>query len=258
MSSDPATLRGLDAEKHLADPVLKQHYVTTMFEIIAPCYDRFTRTFSLGKDVGWKRELLDLARGQLPRGARVLDLACGSGDLALGLAADTDGVRSTGVDVSRNMIAIAERRRRDEQTLDATFTLGTMVQLPVSRASIDAVTVGYGLRNAPGLGAALDEIERVLKPGGRLYCLDFFKPKPTFWRTVWLGYLAAAGDAYGWLWHGDPAVYGYIARSIRHFVSWQELCEALEARHFVVEEMRPKMLGGISLVAASKSQRPSG
>jgi demethylmenaquinone methyltransferase/2-methoxy-6-polyprenyl-1,4-benzoquinol methylase len=195
MSSDPATLRGLDAEKHLADPVLKQHYVTTMFEIIAPCYDRFTRTFSLGKDVGWKRELLDLARGQLPRGARVLDLACGSGDLALGLAADTDGVRSTGVDVSRNRIAIAERRRRDEQTLDATFTLGTMVQLPVSRASIDAVTVGYGLRNAPGLGAALDEIERVLKPGGRLYCLDFFKPKPTFWRTVWLGYLAALAVA---------------------------------------------------------------
>jgi demethylmenaquinone methyltransferase/2-methoxy-6-polyprenyl-1,4-benzoquinol methylase len=167
----------LDLEEHLRDPGIKQRFVTTMFEVVAPKYDRFTRAFSLGMDRGWKRQLLGELAREDQGNTTVLDLASGTGDLALGAAACLPHARALGVDVSRRMVAVAEQRRRALGEHRAHFSVGQMLQLPLRSAGLDAVTVGYGIRNAPDHGAALDEIGRVLRPGGRLLILDFYRPR---------------------------------------------------------------------------------
>ena len=102
-------LRDLDLDRHLADPAIKQQFVTPMFDLIAPSYDRFTRLFSYGMDAGWKRTLLAEARALSPAGTAALDLACGTGTVSQILAAD--GMRVTGVDISPEMIRVAREKK---------------------------------------------------------------------------------------------------------------------------------------------------
>jgi demethylmenaquinone methyltransferase/2-methoxy-6-polyprenyl-1,4-benzoquinol methylase len=251
------SLRDLDVDAHLGDPALKQRFVTPMFDIVAPRYDRFTRLFSFGMDRGWKEELLAAAVADTPAmGAVVLDLACGTGDLAFAAAARLPGARVAGVDASPAMIDAAKARRRAQAGGAAgtvAFRVGDMTRLDgVADASVDLVTAGYGFRNVPDFRAALAECARVLKPGGRLLTLDFYRPESAPWRALFLAYLRVAGDVVGWLWHREPVVYGYIARSIDHFVSWREFAAALEQSGFVVERVRRHLLGGIAMHAARR------
>ena len=242
-------LRGLDPERHLDDPAVRQRYVTTIFDLIAPRYDAFTRWFSFGMDSRWKRDVVRLA-GAAARGGRsvIADLACGTGDLAFALGGPSRMV--VGLDVSYEMLRRA--RTRVSESLAPQFAAGDMIRLPLGDASVDVVTIGYGLRNASCLGAALDEVARVLRPGGHVVTLDFFIPDNALWRRLLLGYLAAMGNLYGWAWHRAPAAYGYIARSIRRFVTAQTLTAELTRRGFEVYDMRRKVLGGIAIHAARK------
>jgi demethylmenaquinone methyltransferase/2-methoxy-6-polyprenyl-1,4-benzoquinol methylase len=253
--SPEEALPGLDLEQHLRDPAIKQRFVTTMFEVIAPRYDRFTRVFSYGMDRGWKRTLLaELANGLRP-GSLVLDLACGTGDLTLGAATTTARPRVLGVDISHRMVAAARRRRGEPDVSDGVWlAAGHMPTLALRDGSVDAVTAGYALRNAPDYRAVLDEIKRVLKQGGRLLTLDFYRPQTPVWRRLFLGYLRLSGNLFGWLWHRQPVAYGYIASSIEHFVSWQEFSRALERRGFAVERVHRRLLGGICIHAARLSE----
>jgi demethylmenaquinone methyltransferase/2-methoxy-6-polyprenyl-1,4-benzoquinol methylase len=155
-----------------------------------------------------------------------------------------------GLDVSYEMLRCA--RARVPESLPPHFAAGDMIRLPLGDASVDVVTIGYGLRNASCLGAALDEVARVLRPGGHVVTLDFFIPDNALWRRLLLGYLAAMGNLYGWAWHRAPAAYGYIARSIRRFVTAQTLTAELTRRGFEVYDMRRKVLGGIAIHGARK------
>lgn len=248
--SSAPTLRGLDLEKHLRTPAIKQQYVTTMFEMIAPKYDRFTRAFSFGMDVAWKNELLAHLRPTLSTDARVLDLACGTGDLAAALARLVPDGLVHGIDAAPTMIRCAQERGQGVGNLR--FEVGDMMRLDVPDASQDVVTIGYGLRNVPDHRVALAEIHRVLKPGGVLANLDFALPEPGAWRWLYLTYLKVMGDVYGWLWHGEPEVYGYISRSIAHFVTLKQLAADLTAIGFAVEYESPKLNGGVCLHVARK------
>lgn len=254
------SLGDLDLEAHLRDAARKQRFVTPMFEIIAPRYDAFTRLFSLGMDAGWKTELLEMARGSVPSGARVLDVGCGTGDLALGLAAPASGIGpgrpapavAIGVDAAMGMVERAEARRRRRAVSRAAFVVGDLMALPVPDASVDAVTAGYALRNAPALRPALGELSRVLRPGGHLFTLDFYQAPNAVWRRLVLAYLRAAGNAVGWLWHREPVVYGYIAHSIVHFVTPDRFGIELEAAGFRLVRVRPHLGGAICLHHAIK------
>lgn len=282
-------LSELNLEEHLADPGIRQRFVTRMFDLVAPRYDRFTRLFSLGMDAGWKRELLSAVGAGVPPGGRILDLACGTGDLALGAARVVPGALVTGLDASLRMIEEAqarlarERRARDgtggkgaardatagERVVrDATagergmtaehasrveYLVGDMMRLPVPDASFDAVTVGYGIRNVAEPERAIHEIARVLRPGGRVFVLDFYLPESRIWRAMFLAWLRAAGNVVGWVWHRDPVVYGYIAPSIARYVSAAELSRMLARSGFVPEAERPRLLGGIALHVARRS-----
>lgn len=255
MTPEPPTLRDLDVDAHLSDPALKQRFVTPMFDIIAPRYDRFTRLFSFGMDRPWKEELLADAVAAAPANAIVVDLACGTGDLAFALAERVPGARVSGVDASPRMIEGAKLRRRANASGAAgrvVFRVGDMTRLELADASVDLVTAGYGFRNVPDFRAALVEAARVLRPGGRLLTLDFYRPEPVVWRALFLGYLRVAGDVVGWLWHREPVVYGYIARSIDHFVSAAAFSAALDASGFEVERVGRKLFGGVAIHVAVK------
>ncbi|HZS62451.1 MAG TPA: ubiquinone/menaquinone biosynthesis methyltransferase [Gemmatimonadaceae bacterium] len=224
----------------MSDPALKQQFVTPMFDIIASRYDEFTRVFSFGLDRRWKAQLLAELSPYVGDKTEALDLACGTGDLAFALAAK--GARVTGIDASPRMIDEAKRR-----SSSVNFVVGDMTALDVPDRSVDVVTAGYALRNVPDYHRALQEIARVLRPGGRLLTLDFYRPENIIWRRAFLAYLSAAGNIVGWLWHREPVVYGYIAHSVDHYISATDFNNALNQTGFTVEQVHRELLGGIAI-----------
>ena len=245
-------LQTLDLEAHLADPAMKQEFVTPMFDVIAPRYDAFTRIFSFGMDRAWKRGLLAQAERVMAERAVAVDLACGTGDLAFALARLRRRGTTTGVDASPRMIAAAIERCPPELRKRTALIVGDMASIDLPSASADIVTAGYGFRNVPDHRAAIREAARVLKPGGYLLTLDFYRPENAVWRALLVGYLRVAGGIIGWLWHRAPVVYAYLGPSVEHFVSWQQFSRDLEANGFVTEHVERKLLGGIAIHRARR------
>lgn len=240
----------LDLEAHLGDPARKQAFVTPMFDVIAPRYDAFTRLFSFGMDAGWKRAAVRAAIAELPAsGATTLDLATGTGDFAVAIARAVPSAHVVAIDASPRMIDAANARlvSRDADVAPRIRTaVGDMMAIDLPDASVDLVTAGYAVRNVPNAEVALREMRRVLKPGGRVVLLDFYRPQSRLWRALLLWYLQVSGNLVGWLWHREPVVYGYIARSIDHFLSWEECSAMLVGCGFGVVRVERYLLGGVA------------
>jgi demethylmenaquinone methyltransferase/2-methoxy-6-polyprenyl-1,4-benzoquinol methylase len=229
----------------IATPDGKRRYVRALFATIADRYDFITVALSYGQDRRWKRRLVDLAAPTA--GARALDLATGTGDIAFALAAR--GARVVGLDVTLRMIELARQKltTRSRGADAVRFLQGDMVALPFPAGSFDIVTTGYGLRNVPDLNAAVDEIARVLAPGGRVLSLDFNRPSNAVVRAVYLAYLTAVGAALGWTLHRDPDTYRYIPASIRHYPGADAVARMFAARGFDPVRVYP-VLGGLMAI----------
>jgi demethylmenaquinone methyltransferase/2-methoxy-6-polyprenyl-1,4-benzoquinol methylase len=236
----------------LRDPTIKQRFVTPMFDLVAPRYDAFTRRFSFGMDAAWKRELVAQAAAVAPSSACGIDVACGTGDLAIAIARRRPDVQVSGLDASARMIELARRRIALLRLPNVTASVGDLTALPVPSESADVITAGYALRNVPTWTEGVYELVRVLRPGGHLFTLDFYRPENGAWRRLFLAYLSAMGNAYGWLWHREPVAYGYIARSIEHFVSWQRFARGLEASGLRVVHVSRRLGGAIAVHHAVK------
>lgn len=222
----------------LARPDTKRQYNQRLFATIATRYDLITRLLSFGRDQAWKARVVALAA--VNASDRVLDLACGTGDLAARSAAL--GARVVGLDLTPRMLTLAQARRANSQLI-----AGDMCLLPLADAEFSVVTVGYGLRNVPDLPAALEEIHRVLKPGGRLCALDFDKPEAAWLRAVYLGYLNVVGGALGFVLHGDPDTYRYIPASIKRYPGARGVVQLMEAAGFV-NVRHVKVFGGFMAI----------
>jgi demethylmenaquinone methyltransferase/2-methoxy-6-polyprenyl-1,4-benzoquinol methylase len=170
-----------------------------MFDRIAPVYDVMNRVMTAGLDVRWRRLA---ATAAVRDGDRVLDAACGTGDLAIADLERGAG-KVTGLDFSERML---ERARRKDSRIE--WVQGDMLALPFADATFDAATVGFGVRNVADLPLALAELRRVLRPGGRLAILEITQPrgalKPFF--SLWfdrvvplLGKVLPGGSAYTYL-----------------------------------------------------------
>ena len=245
--SHPGRLRELNLERHISDPALRQSFVTTMFDLIAPRYDRFTRVFSFGMDQGWKAGLVQAAADHIVRHGIVCDVATGTGDLAFALSAARPDLAIAATDVSSEMLALALVRRNDASPSMVSVAAGDIGALPFPPASLDGVTASYALRNTPDWRASIAELSRVIRPGGHLFTLDFFLPESRVWRAAFLGWLSMAGGAVGWLWHREPVAYGYIAASIRHFTTAGGFAASLRDHGFEVRATDRRLGGGIAL-----------
>jgi demethylmenaquinone methyltransferase/2-methoxy-6-polyprenyl-1,4-benzoquinol methylase len=127
------------------------------------------------------------------------------------------------------------------------FLVGDMLALPFPTASFDLVTTGYGLRNVPDLSTAIDEIGRVLRPGGQMLSLDFDRPTNAIVRAAYLAYLSVVGGALGWALHRDPDTYRYIPASIRQYPGSQQVARMMRERGFSRTRCH-RVLGGLMAI----------
>jgi demethylmenaquinone methyltransferase/2-methoxy-6-polyprenyl-1,4-benzoquinol methylase len=213
--------------------------VRTMFDRIAPVYDVMNRVMTAGLDGRWRRLAAESA---VQTGDRVLDAACGTGDLALAdLAAGA--VKVSGLDFSEAMLARA-RRKTVAQAALFEWVRGDMLALPFADATFDAATVGFGVRNVADLELALRELRRVLRPGGRLAILEITQPrgalKPFF--SLWFDRIV---PALGKVLPGGSA-YTYLPASVKRFPPAEQLAELLRDCGFA--DVRFRLLAG-SIVA---------
>lgn len=232
----------------LSTPEGKSRFVRSLFATIADRYDFITVALSYGQDRGWKRRLVALA--QPVAGRRALDLATGTGDIAYALA--SSGARVVGLDITHRMIELAIGKTR-ERTGSCTFLVGDMLALPFPDRSFDLVTTGYGLRNVPTLTTAVDEIARVLTPGGLALSLDFNRPANGVVRRAYLLYLTVLGGVLGWILHGDPDTYRYIPASIRRYPGAEAVCRLMETRGFTDVQYLPVLAGLMAIHCARRS-----
>lgn len=228
-------------------PEAKRRHVRQLFGTIADRYDLITVLLSFGRDRAWKRRLLALS-GVRP-GWRVLDLACGTGDIASEAAAR--GGVATGLDITPRMLELA----RTKCPRAVAFLVGDMAVLPFASASFDLVTTGYGLRNATDMPAALREIHRVLGPGGTFCSLDFNRPEHGLIRAIYLAYLTVVGSTLGWVLHRDADTYRYIPASIRRYPGAVGVRELMAACGFTDARVVPVLGGLMAIHVARKAGR---
>ncbi len=213
-----------------ASGTLSPEGVRAMFDRIAPVYDAMNRVFTMGLDGRWRR--LAAAAAVQP-GDRVLDAACGTGDLAL--ADHEAGGDVTGLDFSEPML---ERARRKSDSIE--WIRGDVLALPFADATFDSATIGFGIRNVDDLDAGLRELARVVRPGGRLAVLEITRPsgvlRPFF--RVWFDVLI---PLVGKVLPGGVA-YSYLPASVRRFPGPEDLADALRRAGFT--EVGYRLLAG--------------
>ncbi len=209
--------------------------VAAMFDAVAPRYDLTNTVLALGRDRSWRAATV--AAVGAAAGESVLDLAAGTGTSTVPLG--VQGARVVGCDLSLGMLR-AGRRRRPGLRLVA----GDALALPFADGAFDAVTISFGLRNTTDPVAALAEIARVTRPGGRLVVCEFSAPSWPPFRRLYLGYLLGALPALSRLASSDPAAYDYLAESIRAWPDREHLAATIRGAGFATVAWRD-LTGGI-------------
>lgn len=196
----------------------KKEEVREMFDNIAPHYDLLNHTLSFNVDRWWRRRVVREVRRSEPQ--RILDMATGTGDLAIEMARRIAGVRVTGVDLSERMLAEA-RRKVAACGLAERVTLreGDAEHLAWDDASFDAATAAFGVRNFGDLDAGLCEMARVLKPGGRIVILEFSRPRNRLFRALYEFYSFRILPLIGGAVSHDRQAYDYLPASVGEFPS---------------------------------------
>ncbi len=213
--------------------------VKHLFGRIAPRYDLLNRVLSARRDVVWRRKALTLLDGK-PQ--TILDLACGTFDLALQSLDEGKAVRVHGCDFCAPMLHAGADKRAGKAVSAA---VGDALRLPYADGAFDAALVAYGWRNFGDPEASLRELYRVLKPGGQLLILEFFRPDG-WWPKLFYGTFGRfVFPAIGGLLAGDASAYRYLNESIKGFLSTTDATDALTKTGFSGVRWQP-FFGGVS------------
>lgn len=209
----------------------KKEEVREMFDRIAPTYDLLNHTLSFNIDRLWRRRVVRLVRRMAPH--RILDVATGTGDLAIALARHIRGTQVLGVDLSDGMLEIA-RRKVAAAGLDGRVVLdvGDAEHLGVTTGAIDVATVAFGVRNFGDLDAGLREIARTLRPGGRIVVLEFSTPRNPLARAFYGFWNRRILSRVGGAVSHDPKAYEYLPASIAEFPAPERFLERMAAAGF--------------------------
>jgi demethylmenaquinone methyltransferase/2-methoxy-6-polyprenyl-1,4-benzoquinol methylase len=239
-----------------------------MFDRIAARYDFVNRVLSLGLDQRWRRRVVRAlgleTRKRYTRSGdrglwfgdrpRVLDVATGTGDLAIEIARACPGASVIGLDPSAGMLGVAKQKLAKRGLTDrVSLVIGDAQQLPQQNCEIDAATIAFGIRNVPDRGAALRELARVVRPGGRIAVLELAEPRR--------GVLGAAARLHchhivprigGWL--SGSREYRYLQKSVAAFPPAEEFAELMRQSGLDVLEVTPLTFGVCTLYLATPAE----
>jgi demethylmenaquinone methyltransferase/2-methoxy-6-polyprenyl-1,4-benzoquinol methylase len=221
--------------------------IAEMFGRIVRRYDLMNRLMTGGQDVRWRRKAVSAALGAGDE--RALDVATGTGDLAIALA-DGGYRHVTGIDFAPEMIDAAEVKRYGRS--DLTFRVADAMALPFPDDHFDAVTVSLGLRNMKDYGAAIAEMTRVVKPGGRWICLELTPYRTPVLGQIFNWYFTQIVPCVGGLLSGDSEAYRYLPTSVASFPDADELLELMRQAGLAAVEYEYLGFGTVALHAGIK------
>lgn len=227
----------------LPAPEEKAASVRAMFDRIAPRYDRVNRIMTFNADQRWRRELV--RRLDIGHGDRVLDLACGTGDFSAICRAA--GATPVGLDFSRGMLEVAAQREPSGAWLQ-----GDALRLPIADASFNAAVSGFALRNFVSIAPVLNELGRILGPGGRLGLLEVDRPSNALVRTGHSVYFNRVVPRVGG-WIGRDSAYRYLPQSAVYLPEQRELVRMLQEAGFRNIRKRSPMFGAIQSISAVRA-----
>ena len=215
-----------------------------MFSAIARRYDLANHLLSCGCDFYWRKRAAEIVRAWRPH--TIVDLATGTGDLALALAKELPQAEITGVDFSEEMLA----RARAKGVCRA--LLADAMQLPFGDGTLDCVTIAFGLRNLPDCGGGLREMHRVLKPGGHVLVLEFSLPQLSILRAIYRVYLHRVLPLIGSILTSERSAYQYLGDSIEQFPADAAMMSLLKECGFSDVHVEPLTGGIVTIYTAEK------
>lgn len=228
----------------------KKEQVTQMFDAISGEYDNLNRVISLGIDQKWRRRLVKRVAAKKPDS--ILDIATGTGDLAIALA-KTGAREIIGLDIAAGMLEIGKKKIAQESLEKiVTMTLGDSENLPFENDRFDAITVAFGVRNFEDLDTGLQEIYRVLKPGGIFAVLETAVPSKTPFKQGHYLYTRHILPLIGRIFSKDKRAYAYLSESASVFPHGEIFNNILRKNGFIEVEDRPQSLGVASIYTATK------
>lgn len=220
----------------------KKEQIQKMFDNISSHYDFLNRFLSIGIDNRWRKKLIKNLISSSPD--TVLDIATGTGDVAIKAAENIPDAKIYGLDLSSKMLEIAEKkvvaRELDKRI---TFQQGDSENLPYADNSMDAITCAFGVRNFQNLNQGLREMYRVLKPGGACYILEFSQPKKFPFAQLYHFYFKNVLPLIGKIGSSDKGAYKYLYKSAMAFPSFDKFCDVLEEQGFSQPEYQSLTMG---------------
>lgn len=228
----------------------KKEQVAQMFDTISGNYDGLNRVISFGIDVKWRRKVLKLVAAKNPE--RILDIATGTGDLAI-LMAQTNAREIVGADISEGMLEVG-RKKVAEKGLEGRIKLvyGDSEKLPFADNHFDAITVAFGVRNFETLEKGLAEILRVLKPGGIFVILETSVPVKFPFKQGYKFYTRFILPLIGRMFSKDRSAYAYLCESASVFPHGEALNNILRKIGFIEVKNMPQTFGVATIYSASK------
>ncbi len=233
------------------DSRCKTEQVQEMFDSIAPAYDFMNRAMTFGIDKLWRARAVKMIKRRRPQ--TILDVATGTGDLAIKLARKLSPHKITGIDLSQGMIEIGRKKVADAG-LDCVISLvqGDCLALPFGEGEFDCVTVAYGVRNFEHLEAGYCEMLRVLRPGGMLCVIELSTPTSPIVRPLYRFYTRYIIPAVGRLVSKDVRAYSYLPESIAAVPQGREMLRLMESAGFVDCEFKALTFGTCTIYTAFK------
>lgn len=229
----------------------KTTQVREMFDHIAPAYDFMNRAMTLGIDRWWRRVAVKRVKRHNPK--YILDVATGTGDLAIRMARRVDPIAITAVDLSDNMLERGRRKAAEADLADVIkFYNADCLRLPLPDESFDCVTVAFGVRNFENLLGGYSEILRVLKPGGMVCVLELSTPRGRIVRPLYDFYSQRVIPTLGRLVSSDTRAYSYLPESIAAVPQGEEMLRLMESAGFTDTQYRPLTFGTCTLYTAHK------
>lgn len=229
----------------------KKEQVAKMFDTISKEYDGLNRVISFGIDVKWRKKVVKFVKATQPKS--VLDIATGTGDLAIQLA-QTNAEKIIGLDISNGMLEVGKEKVKKNQLEDKVeMVLGDSEKIPYGNNTFDAITVAFGVRNFENLEKGLEEILRVLKPNGILVILETSIPTKTPFKQGHAIYTKRIMPLIGKLFSKDRSAYRYLSDSASAFPYGEALNNILRNIGFINVKDLPQTLGVATIYTASKA-----